>query len=87
MFVLSLLQVVFPPEEGTGNSLIMLAVFIPCAWFLLAQGTKRCHDRNNSGWYQMIPFYAFWMLFAAGDSGLNAYGEDPKAAGVSVDTY
>lgn len=47
-------------------------------WFLWAQGAKRCHDRGNSGWYQIIPFYVFWMLFAEGDSTKNEYGNSPK---------
>ena len=33
-------------------------VMIPAYWFILAQGSKRCHDRGNSGWYQLIPFYS-----------------------------
>ena len=53
-------------------------VMIPVIWFILAQGAKRCHDRCNSGWYQIIPFYIFWMLFAEGDKGLNEYGNPPK---------
>lgn len=52
--------------------------YIPMIWFLWAQGAKRCHDRGNSGWYQIIPFYVFWMLFAEGDSGDNEYGNSPK---------
>ena len=52
--------------------------FIPMIWFDLAQGAKRCHDRNNSGWYQIIPLYGLWMLFAEGDSGVNDYGVNPK---------
>lgn len=51
---------------------------IPGYWFLWAQGAKRCHDRNNSGWYQIIPFYGLWMLFADGDEGENDYGDNPK---------
>jgi uncharacterized membrane protein YhaH (DUF805 family) len=51
---------------------------IPIIWFALAQGAKRCHDRGNSGWYQLIPFYVFWMLFAEGDYGNNEYGNNPK---------
>lgn len=51
---------------------------IPNLWFLYAQGAKRCHDRDNSGWYQIIPFYIFWMLFASGDDGENSYGLSPK---------
>jgi len=50
-------------------------------WFLLSQGAKRCHDRGNSGWYQIIPFYIFWMLFADSTPGFNVYGENPKGIG------
>lgn len=54
-------------------------LMIPAFWFLIVQGAKRCHDRNNSGWYQLIPFYALWMLFADGDGYENDYGAPPKA--------
>ena len=57
---------------------LMGLAMIPIVWFLLAQGAKRCHDRGNSGWYQIIPFYIFWMLFAESDSGANEYGASPK---------
>ena len=53
-------------------------LFIPLIWFRLAQGAKRCHDRGNSAWYQIIPFYGFWMLFAESDFGENEYGPNPK---------
>lgn len=53
-------------------------LFIPILWFFLAQGAKRCHDRDNSGWYQLIPFYIFWMLFAEGDKIQNTYGPPAK---------
>jgi uncharacterized membrane protein YhaH (DUF805 family) len=52
--------------------------YIPLFWFLWAQGAKRCHDRSSSGWYQLIPFYIFWMLFAEGDNVENEYGNQPK---------
>jgi uncharacterized membrane protein YhaH (DUF805 family) len=64
-------------QSGGGAAIIGLA-YIPMLWFLWAQGSKRCHDRGNSGWYQIIPFYAFWMLFADGDKGINEYGSNPK---------
>jgi len=51
---------------------------IPLIWFMLAQGAKRCHDRGNSGWYQLIPFYSLWMLFAEGDQQANSYGNPVK---------
>jgi len=56
-------------------------LFIPVIWFLLAQGSKRCHDRGNSGFYLIIPFYVLWMLFGEGDFGENEYGLNPKGLG------
>lgn len=63
------------------TSVLLILILIPLAWFLIAQGAKRCHDRGNSGWYQLIPFYALWMLFADGDPGNNEYGPNPKGIG------
>lgn len=68
------------PESGEG-SLLYLIFFIPIFWVMLAQGCKRCHDRGNSGWYQIIPFYGFWMLFADSIGGVNEYGPNPKGIG------
>lgn len=65
-------------DESEGGAILYLLTFIPAYWFLLAQGCKRCHDRNNSGWYQIIPFYVLWMLFGDSDIGENDYGNNPK---------
>lgn len=69
---------VFIAARIAGNPILYFILLIPFFWFCLAQGAKRCHDRNNSGWYQFIPFYGLWMLFADGDVGENDYGPDPK---------
>ncbi|WP_426492402.1 DUF805 domain-containing protein [Hymenobacter sp. 102] len=57
---------------------IAFAVLAPVWWMNLAQATKRCHDRGNSGVYQLIPFYFMWMAFAPSDEGANRYGASPK---------
>jgi len=60
------------------DSPIVMMVYLPVLWFMITQRAKRCHDRGNSGWFQIIPFYGLWMLFADGDSGPNDYGDNPK---------
>ncbi len=57
---------------------IWLLLLIPALWIFYAQGAKRCHDRDNSGWYQLIPFYFLVMMFGDGDKGDNTYGPSPK---------
>jgi uncharacterized membrane protein YhaH (DUF805 family) len=59
------------------NDIYFLA-FFPLFWFRYAQGAKRCHDLGNSGWWQLIPFYGFWLLLEDGHIGPNQYGENPK---------
>lgn len=79
-----LLQFVMPLSFGsdeTVSQLLFFVIIIPAYWFLFAQGAKRCHDRDNSGWYQIIPFYVFWMVFADGFPGPNEYGPNPKGIG------
>ena len=62
------------------DSAVVLSLFlsVPLIWFLWAQGAKRCHDVGMSGWWQIVPFFPLYMLFAKGHEGSNEYGEDPK---------
>ena len=62
----------------SGEVPIIGLAYIPMLWFLWAQGAKRCHDVGNNGWWQIIPFYVFWLLFQVGQPGLNEYGQNPK---------
>jgi len=66
------------PFEQLNSPAVALVVAIPALWFLWAQGAKRSHDLGNSGWYQLIPFYIFWLLFQDGQPGSNEYGLNPK---------
>lgn len=66
------------PNPSLAASLFVLISFIPMIWFLWAQSAKRCHDRGNSGWYQLIPFYVLFLLFGEGEEGENEYGDNPK---------
>lgn len=65
--------------------LIGFAAIIASVWFSLAQGVKRLHDLNKSGWMILlmcIPIvnavFGLYMLFADGTVGPNQYGQDPK---------
>ena len=65
-------------DPSPAASVFILISFIPMIWFLWAQNAKRCHDRGNSGWYQLIPFYFLVLLFGDGEEGENEYGDNPK---------
>ena len=58
-----------------------ILLWIPSSWFFLAQSTKRCHDRGNSGLYLLIPLYVFVLLVGDSDYGINKYGLNPKELG------
>jgi len=62
----------------SGEAPIIGLAYIPMFWFLWAQGAKRCHDLGNNGWWQIIPFYVFWLLLLDGQLGFNEYGHNPK---------
>ncbi|SKC08139.1 Uncharacterized membrane protein YhaH, DUF805 family [Sphingobacterium nematocida] len=64
--------------EGNSSSSIAILFLIPLLWFSVAQAVKRCHDRGNSGWYLIIPFYTLWMAFGDSSVGTNEYGTNPK---------
>ncbi len=66
-------------SSGQDLTAVYLALQIPMLWFFWAQGAKRCHDVGMSGWYQLIPFFPFYLIFGSGESGSNKYGEDPKS--------
>lgn len=76
-FVSIMVTMLGVPASGTAT-IVSLVLYIPVLWFMLAQGAKRCHDRGNSGVWQIIPFYHLWMIFADGDIGDNEYGPNPK---------
>jgi len=66
---------------SSGNavgSLAAIVIIIPAVWFVWAQGAKRCHDIGRSGWFQIIPFFPFVMLFSDGVAEVNEYGSNPK---------
>lgn len=84
VYLTAIIALSFIMEANDANAFFLL-LYIPCIWFLIAQGAKRCHDRGNGGGWQIIPFYVLWLLFAEGDFGENRYGKNPKGLGNTDD--
>ena len=78
LFMQGIVNVAAESDAASALLILYLIMLIPYLWFIWAQGAKRCHDRGNSGWFQIIPFYGLWMLFAEGEVGTNEYGNSPK---------
>ncbi|MFT2011548.1 DUF805 domain-containing protein [Pontibacter sp. 13R65] len=75
-------------ESAVGGVLVaMFVTYAVITWIAIASGAKRCHDRGNSGFFQLIPFYSLWMLFGDGDHGRNNYGDDPKGRMSQADIF
>lgn len=87
--IYSIVSIIISLSIETGGAAVAAGIlYIPLIWFFCAQSAKRCHDRGNTGWFQIIPFYFFWLLFAAGDGGENRFGLDSKgqlAVGVDAE--
>jgi uncharacterized membrane protein YhaH (DUF805 family) len=73
------------PEMPLGIIGTVFGLF--CIWPMIAAGAKRLHDRNKSGWYQLIylipiigAIWAFIYLgLLKGTDGDNRFGPDPLA--------
>jgi len=72
------LEIIFPDIDAEVAWHILQ---IPAYWFMFSQGARRCHDLDCSGWWQLIPFFVFAMLFSEGKLGTNKYGANPKGKG------
>jgi uncharacterized membrane protein YhaH (DUF805 family) len=66
-------------EFGSNGDGILGLAFVPIIWFIWAQAAKRCHDLGKNGFWFLIPFYVFWLLFQDSEVGFNDYGASPKA--------
>lgn len=81
ILIINGMDILFLISEFRYADYLRIAIIIPAIYILIVQGAKRCHDRGNSGWYQIIPLYQLWMIFADSDYGPNEYGGNPKGKG------
>ena len=44
----------------------------------LTRGRLQSHDIGNSGWFNLIPLYGLFLLFANTERGENKWGKSPK---------
>jgi uncharacterized membrane protein YhaH (DUF805 family) len=84
-FLINMLAALMQSGDASSNialggtvGIATLLLYFPVLWLVYAQGAKRCHDLGKSGWWQLIPFYVFVMLFQDGVMGMNEYGVNPK---------
>jgi uncharacterized membrane protein YhaH (DUF805 family) len=64
---------------GIFGNFFMAGLYFIVFWSSISLAARRCHDRNHSGWWMLIPFYCIFLLFGKGDEGPNDYGPNPLA--------
>ena len=71
-------------DYSNSNSFSQVLYFFWSLLYLLfwvTQNTKRCHDLNKNGWWQLLPlFNPFYLLLKGGDLNSNRFGDNPKVA-------
>jgi uncharacterized membrane protein YhaH (DUF805 family) len=81
--LISLIVAVVSPPLAFGEAFLVWTLV--AAWPTTALAARRCHDRNRSGWFQLvwlIPWVGpLWLLielgFLRGTVGPNRFGPDP----------
>ena len=72
----------FDYEEAIGliSGLYSLALLVP----LIAIEIRRNHDANRSGWFILLPFYNFYLLFVRTHPEENDWGPVPASIAESI---
>lgn len=93
IFILGAVMGIDVSRDSGEAALLQLVATLIVLWPSLALGVKRCHDRNQSGWWLLIEFIplvgGLWALvnlgILDGTQGPNRFGRSPKGIGGDVD--
>lgn len=66
---------------------LFILTHVPLLWFIISKGARRCHDRGKSGFFQLIPFYPFFMLFGKSKDEINKYDQPINTERIDVKNY
>lgn len=84
MFILSPVATIAASAGDTAGlvttillGVVILLFYIVGTWWSICASTKRLHDRNMSGWWQLVPFVILVVAFLPGNRGPNRFGMDP----------
>src|SRR3954469_10399177 len=85
-FTVFMLIVYWTDTLPKNSDLILLTLipFLGICYFMIVQGSKRCHDLYQKGSWQFIPFFIIPMLFKEGKRRDTRFGADPKGVQTSA---
>lgn len=86
---------ILSPDIASVVSALLYLLLIPMWIISIANGVKRFHDRDKSGWWVLISLVPIigqlWILiecgFLAGTAGPNKFGENPRVSGVPGESH
>mgnify|MGYP000900280761 FL=1 len=72
-------EMVFKSIDGLALLGVLFALILMLIVSLhgLSVSVRRMHDVGKSGWWVLVPFASFFLLFKKGDEEWNIYGEPP----------
>jgi len=62
---------------GVLTGAVALIIILIVSLHGLSVSVRRMHDAGKSGWWVLVPFASFFLLFKKGDEEWNIYGEPP----------
>lgn len=81
-FILGIVMTGSTPDQlQHATRSLKLIIDLTTFMLTLALGVRRAHDSGHPGWYYLIPFYGFVLMFYPSDPQDNQYGPAPATSG------